>query len=223
MDPVDQQYRWSVAPLGERNAAIAPVEAAFLTPDEVGELVDAFPCKSVICRCRAKDGAAGQQNFSPGWLSLVVVLHRSSLRSAEKKRGYLRVTALWELRTGEAKSTAGNGPSSSICGLRRGRPRRATGSSILVLRLISYLRSCARPTSARPTCDLPSDSTAGSTISGFPTTLSGRTSSRLKTWMPRPKSSCDHRQKICDCSIHRIAWMRRICSPHLTCPMHWNR
>src|SRR3954463_447761 len=206
MDPVDQQYRWSVAPLGERNAAIAPVEAAFLTPDEVGELVDAFPCKSVICRCRAKDGAAGQQNFSPGWLSLVVVLHRSSLRSAEKKRGYLRVTALWELRTGEAKSTAGNGPSSSICGLRRGRPRRATGSSILVLLLISCLPSCAQPTSARPPCELPSGSTDDSKISGHRTTPSGRTSSRPKTWMPRRKSSCDHRRTTCDCSIRWNRW-----------------
>src|SRR3954471_21149332 len=200
MDPVNQQHRWPVAPLGDGNAPIAPLEAAFLTPDEVGELVDAFPCKSVICRCRAKDGAAGQQNFSPGWLSLVVVLHRSSLRSAEKKRGSLRVTALWELRTGEAKLIAGNGPSSSICGLRRGRPTRANGSSTLVLRLISYLRSCAWPTSARPTCELPSDSPAGSPISGRPMTPSGPTSCRPKTWMPRRKSSCDHRRTTCDCS-----------------------
>ena len=85
-----------------------------LTTNQVGEFVDALSRKRVVGGSRAKEGAAGQQDFlRQGPCAFVVVLHQSSLtgRSRKKKRGYLRVTAPRALRTGTGESISGSGPS----------------------------------------------------------------------------------------------------------------
>jgi hypothetical protein len=59
MDAVDQENRGTLAALGERDPSVAPVEAAFFAANQIGELVDTLPRKSIIGSGRAEDGAAG--------------------------------------------------------------------------------------------------------------------------------------------------------------------
>ena len=91
MNAVNQENRGTFTALGERDPSVAPVKAAFFTAYQVGELVDALPCKSIVGSRGAKDGTAGQKNFSPRSFSLVVLLHHSSHRSVKgKARPHLR-------------------------------------------------------------------------------------------------------------------------------------
>src|ERR1700692_3553689 len=85
MNAVDQENRRTAATLGERDPSVTPVEAAFFASNQVGELIDALSRKGIIGSRSAKDGTAGQKNFSPRSFSLVVLLHHSSHRSVKEK------------------------------------------------------------------------------------------------------------------------------------------
>jgi len=65
MNAVDQENRWTLAALCERDPSVAPVKAALFATNQVGELVDTLSGKSVIGGGSAQDRAAGQKNFSP--------------------------------------------------------------------------------------------------------------------------------------------------------------
>src|SRR4029079_601491 len=80
MDTVHEKNRRSTSAPCECDTISAPLESAFLTADEVGELVYTFSSKRVVGGGGAKNGAARQCNFSP---AIVVTLHRG---------GYLTTT-----------------------------------------------------------------------------------------------------------------------------------
>src|SRR5438445_3016105 len=106
VNAVNEKHWRTVAVLGERDSPVTPIEAPLVSANQIGELVDALASKGIVGGRYAKQCATGQEDFSPGWFAFVVVLHHASFRSVKKKRGYLRVTALSELRTGAGKSTA---------------------------------------------------------------------------------------------------------------------
>src|SRR5687767_8355519 len=58
---------------GEGDAPSPPVESAFLSADEIVELVDAFARERIICRGGADEGAAGEEHLSP---TAIVVIHQ---------------------------------------------------------------------------------------------------------------------------------------------------
>src|SRR5438128_927313 len=123
VNAVDQENGWAAATLGEGDSPVAPFKTTLFASDQVGGLIDTFARKSIIGCRGAEERTTGQKNSSPRSFSLpesfslVVIRHDSShrcnpashsrFRSQTEKRGYLRVTAPWALRTGAAKITAG--------------------------------------------------------------------------------------------------------------------
>jgi len=55
MNAMDQENRRTLAPLGERDAPVAPIKAALFTANEVRQLVDAFSRKSIVRGRRPKE------------------------------------------------------------------------------------------------------------------------------------------------------------------------
>src|SRR2546423_10999736 len=128
---MNEKDRRPVAVPGKGDPSVTPFEAAFLSTNEVDELIDSLSRKGVVSRGSAKESSAGQQDFFPRSFRLFdVLLHQSSLGQSEKRatiscrqlksaatttvvlekrRGYLRVTAPRALRTGAAQSISGNG------------------------------------------------------------------------------------------------------------------
>src|SRR5712671_5364128 len=111
MDAVNEKDGRAFAVLRERDSPVAPVEAALFTANEVGELVDALSGKRVVSRSRAKDGASGQKDLSPGsFRSFVVLLHQSSLWAIKEKARLLESNRAWGTAHGVEKPISGNGP-----------------------------------------------------------------------------------------------------------------
>jgi len=82
---MNEQDRWSFAVLGERNPSVAPLEAAFIPADQVGELVDTFPRKRILRSCVSEDRTTGQKNLAPRSFAFVGLLHYASLESVKEK------------------------------------------------------------------------------------------------------------------------------------------
>ena len=95
MNSVDEENGRAFAALGEGDSPVTPIEAALFSANEVGELVDALTGKGVVSGGDAKQGAPGEEDFSPrsfgrfGSFAFVVVLHHTSKLAAVfmRKRG----------------------------------------------------------------------------------------------------------------------------------------
>ena len=87
MNAVNEENRRTFASLGEGNTPVAPLESTLFTVNQVGQLIDALPRKSVVSSGNPEQGTARQKNFSPGsWVLVdaVVVLHHTSLDRSER-------------------------------------------------------------------------------------------------------------------------------------------
>src|SRR5688500_15099069 len=73
MNSVNEQKCGAIAALGEGDASSPPVESAFLSADEIVELVDALAGERIICRGGADQGAAGEEHLSP---TAIVLIHQ---------------------------------------------------------------------------------------------------------------------------------------------------
>jgi hypothetical protein len=79
VNTVDEKDWRSASPLGESDAALAPVEPAFFTADEIGEMVDALSGKGIVRSGDAEQRTAGKKDLSPGciaYFDLVGIVHQ---------------------------------------------------------------------------------------------------------------------------------------------------
>src|SRR5512132_3774818 len=85
MNAVDEENRRAFATLGKGDPSVSPLEAAFLSADQVGELVDALACERIVGSGSGEDRPTGQQNLAPRSFAFVVLLHTPHFALVKEK------------------------------------------------------------------------------------------------------------------------------------------